>query len=103
MTLVPGTASGVLLKLKFPKRQAWVDSLGWRLEERRWFRVMSHWGRRQSHSLSGTSGSQAGTETGYKIVLEGLDGTFCCIATVAVRRDTLEINFVFHEGCFEVR
>ena len=46
------------MKSKLPKRQAWAESLGWRLEERRWFRVMSHWGRRRSHSLSGKFGSQ---------------------------------------------
>ena len=44
-----------------------------------------------------------GTETGNEMVLECLDGTFCGIATVAMGRDTLEINFVFGECCFEVR
>ena len=46
MTRVPGTANGVRLKSKFPKRQAWADNLGCLREDRRRLREMSHWARR---------------------------------------------------------
>ena len=53
-----GTSRGVRLKLKLPKRKAWADSFGWWHDERRRLRVMSHYGIRQYHSVSGKEGSQ---------------------------------------------
>ena len=47
---VPGGARGFRLKLKLPKLDAYAERLGWRGEERRIFKVMSHCGNNLSHS-----------------------------------------------------
>jgi hypothetical protein len=43
-----------------------------------------------------------GSQTGDEVVLPGLDGPFCSIATMLVSRDTLEVNIVFAEGIFYI-
>ena len=43
-TLVPVTARGMWLKLKFPKIQAWAESFSWSPNEWRLLRVMLHCG-----------------------------------------------------------
>ena len=55
---MPGTAIGVLLKSSVPNMHAWADKFGCLRDERRWLMVMSHWGRRRSHSARGKDGSQ---------------------------------------------
>ena len=45
-----GGARGVWLKLKLPKVSAYAERLGWRQEERRIFKVISHCGNNLSHS-----------------------------------------------------
>jgi hypothetical protein len=52
-----GGARGLWLKSKLPFRQAYADSLGWRREEQSKLRMMSAWGMRRSHSVSGNLGS----------------------------------------------
>ena len=47
---MPGEAKGVQLKLKLPKVDAYAERYGWRREERRIFKVMSHCGNNMSHS-----------------------------------------------------
>ena len=47
---MPGGVRGVWLKLKLPKVAAYAERLGWRREERRRFKVVSHSGNNLSHS-----------------------------------------------------
>ena len=54
---MPGGERGVRLKLKFPTVAAYTERLGWRREERRIFKVMSHCGDNLSHSRIGEFGS----------------------------------------------
>ena len=49
-TRVPGGARGVWLKLNFPRVATYAEILGWRREERRRFKVMSHCGNNMYHS-----------------------------------------------------
>ena len=56
-TRVPGGERGVLLYLKLSKVAAYADRLGWRREERRRFKVMSHCGNNMSHYCIGKFGS----------------------------------------------
>ena len=56
-TRVPGEARGVRLKLKLPKLDAYAERFGWKCEERRIFKVMSHCGNNLSHSLIWKFGS----------------------------------------------
>ena len=54
---MPGGARGVRLKLKFMKVAAYAERLGWRREDCRRFKVMSHCGNNLSHSWIGKFGS----------------------------------------------
>ena len=49
-TLVPGEERGVALKSRLPWIYAWADSLGFTLELRKIFRVMTDCGMRQYNS-----------------------------------------------------
>ena len=40
-------------------------------------------------------------EASNKVVFPRLDGAFCCVETVAVGRNALEVNVVLGEGCFD--
>ena len=52
-SIIPGGASGVSLKSKFPWRYALADSLGFNPELRKRFIVMTAYGMRLYHSDSG--------------------------------------------------
>jgi hypothetical protein len=51
--LVPGGASGVRLKSKFPKSEACAEREGWMRDDQRRLKVRVACGRRRSHSDSG--------------------------------------------------
>ena len=55
-TRVPGVASGVALKSKLLLMYSWYDRLGFTLELRKRFRVITACGMRQSHSDVGNLG-----------------------------------------------
>ena len=52
-TFVPGGASGVALKSKFPNKKACADSAGFTLDPLSKFKVRKHWSRSLSHSAIG--------------------------------------------------
>ena len=54
---MPGGASGVALKSKFPKMAAWAEREGLRLEDLTRLRVRTAWGRSLSYSAIGNFGS----------------------------------------------
>jgi len=43
----------------------------------------------------------AGGKAGDEMVFPCLDGSFCCVASVAMRGNALKFDFVFPEGVFQ--
>ncbi len=42
------------------------------------------------------------TEYSDEVVFEGADGTLCCIDSMFFRRHSLEVDFAFGKGVFEI-